>query len=83
MDKRPRISNEKRFNLIQVMQLEMQQSWGYSPEQTGIIITAFIGKIRKSIKCDSLEAFSEELYQICKPEQRPDTHSTMDTEKSL
>jgi hypothetical protein len=62
--------NPKRFALIETMQKEMLVAWGYSPEETAIIVTAFIGKFRAAYLTGGLEKLMDEMEEICRGEQR-------------
>ena len=66
-----KVLNEERFKLIQEMQSELLDSdFNIPAETTGIVLTHLIAKLRKSVNNDDFEHFAEELFQICKPQQR-------------
>ena len=56
------------------MQDAMDNAHGIDPVITGIVVTAVIGEIRKTICLGGFEILTQELYDIAKPEQRPETH---------
>lgn len=67
-------SNPKRNKFIKHLQENLDQAHGIDPVITGIVVTAVIGEMRQSISCGGFERLAGELYEIAKPEQRPDTH---------
>lgn len=60
------IQNEKRFYLIQKTQEDCQQHHDIHPEVSGVVVTTFIGIIRKSITLGNFEEFCLDLFNICK-----------------
>lgn len=68
----PEPVNKVRFELIEAMKKEMEESWGYPPEETAIIVTAFIAKFRFAYKCGGFEVLMEQLVRVIKPEERHD-----------
>lgn len=58
--------NPKRGQIITDLQFEMKEYWNISEESTGIVATAFIGKVRKSLRNGSFAELCQELYDMCK-----------------
>jgi hypothetical protein len=57
--------NATKSQLIRDMQFEMKEAWGFSEVETGIIISAFIGKIRRSLGTDYIHTRSGEFKELC------------------
>jgi hypothetical protein len=67
-----RCSNRKRWILLERIAQDLKKSYKIDPITTKIVTTAWIGFFRKSIEGGGFQEMSQELYDICKPEQRPE-----------
>jgi hypothetical protein len=56
--------NEKRYQLLEDTIFEMEEHWGIPRGITATVLTAFIGKFRKTLRDGSYETLAQEFYDV-------------------
>ncbi len=59
-------TNVKRHQLLEDTIFEMEEHWAIPRETTGIVLTAFIGKFRRTLEDGSFEVLARELFEVVK-----------------
>lgn len=59
-------TNMKRHQLVEDLIFEMEEYWNIPRETTGIVISAFFGKFRKTLRDGSFDVMAQELFEIVK-----------------
>ena len=59
-------TNEVHHQLVEDLIFEMEEHWSIPRETTAIVITAFFGKFRKTLRDGSFDTMANELFEIIK-----------------